>query len=110
MRAEIVINLIKILQEEKRLSPPGSAFHGVWLKDEEVEQAKRERFSKELISFRNSYEKPIIDAFKEVLAFFPHIALFTLSSHFTIFSLSHTSLIIYEGGQSNRSGIHTTKI
>lgn len=39
------------------------------MKDAEVEQAKRERFSKELITFRNNYEKPIIDAFKEVNSF-----------------------------------------
>eukprot|EP00026_Physarum_polycephalum_P002164 Phypoly_transcript_02169.p1 GENE.Phypoly_transcript_02169~~Phypoly_transcript_02169.p1 ORF type:complete len:926 (+),score=218.46 Phypoly_transcript_02169:32-2809(+) len=52
--------------EEKKLAPPGSTFHGVWLKDADVEQAKRDRFAKELITFRNNYEKPIIDAFKEV--------------------------------------------
>jgi len=53
-------------QEERRLNPPGSEFHGVWLQHSDIEAAKRDRFAKELISFRSTYEKPVIDAFKEV--------------------------------------------
>lgn len=41
-------------------------FNGVWLDNAEIETAKRARFAKELITFRDNYEKPVIDAFTEV--------------------------------------------
>lgn len=41
-------------------------FDGVWLNNSDIEKARRDRFAKELITFRDGYEKPVIDAFKEV--------------------------------------------
>jgi len=53
-------------EEAKQGEPPGSTFHSIQVRPEELRDAQKAVFAQALIEYRNVFEKPIIDAFKEV--------------------------------------------